>query len=86
MPIFSLISFFMFRDEEDHTDAEVEIPDNLSVASASGSQATITPETVSSSSAPAATGSEAMTYSTLRRSHTVSNTHVPQVNMFTGFL
>ncbi|KAF9801997.1 hypothetical protein SFRURICE_004248 [Spodoptera frugiperda] len=71
------------RDEEDPgTDIEAE-PDNTSVVSAESvaSQATVTPETVSSSSAPV-TGN--IPPSPLRRSHTVSvtnvsQTHVPQV-------
>ncbi|XP_050563377.1 uncharacterized protein LOC118276239 isoform X1 [Spodoptera frugiperda] len=71
------------RDEEDPgTDIEAE-PDNTSVVSAESvaSQATVTPETVSSSSAPV-TGN--IPPSPLRRSHTVSvtnvsQTHAPQV-------
>ncbi|CAG4935189.1 unnamed protein product [Parnassius apollo] len=65
------------RDEEDQgTDVEVEPGDTISVASAESvaSQATITPETVSSSSAPV--GSKSITSSPLRRSHTVSTSHV----------
>ncbi|XP_038214003.1 uncharacterized protein LOC119833867 isoform X1 [Zerene cesonia] len=61
------------RDEDDISDAE----DAMSVASACSagshaSQATVTPENVSSSSAPVTSGAKA---SPLRRSHTVS-THV----------
>ncbi|XP_046977683.1 uncharacterized protein LOC124543504 [Vanessa cardui] len=70
------------RDEEDQgTDVEADIGDNESVASAGSatSQATVTPENVSSSSAPAATGTENIAPSPLRRSHTVSNTHVQQI-------
>ncbi|XP_022827860.1 uncharacterized protein LOC111357406 isoform X3 [Spodoptera litura] len=68
------------RDEEDPgTDIEAE-PDNTSVASAESvaSQATVTPETVSSSSAPV-TGN--IPPSPLRRSHTVSVTNVSQTHV-----
>ncbi|XP_052740861.1 uncharacterized protein LOC112044159 isoform X2 [Bicyclus anynana] len=69
------------RDEEDQaTDADVD-DDNVSVASvcSATSQATVTPENVSSSSAPAGTGKETISPSPLRRSHTVSTTHVSQI-------
>ncbi|KAJ8723107.1 hypothetical protein PYW08_003019 [Mythimna loreyi] len=64
------------RDEEDPiTDNEADPGDNTSVVSADSvaSQATVTPETVSSSSAPV-TGN--IPPSPLRRSHTVSVTNV----------
>lgn len=78
----SLILLFLNRDEEDqNTDAEEPV-DNVSVASAGSvaSQATITPETVSSSSAPA--GRQNVAPSPLKRSHTVSanNVAVTQVS------
>lgn len=69
------------RDEEDQsTDIEAEQIDNASVASASSaaSQATITPENVSSSSAPA--GKQSVAPSPLKRSQTVSVNSVQQVS------
>ncbi|XP_052755602.1 uncharacterized protein LOC113511408 isoform X1 [Galleria mellonella] len=65
------------REEEDqNTDVEVEQADNISVASAASvvSQATVTPETVSASSAPA--GRNNIAPSPMKRSHTVSTTNV----------
>ncbi|CAB3246694.1 unnamed protein product [Arctia plantaginis] len=67
------------RDEDDPgTDIEADARDNISVGSESSvaSQATITPETVSSSSAPA--GRKIIIPSPLKRSHTVSATNVTQ--------
>ncbi|XP_063891609.1 uncharacterized protein LOC135117104 isoform X2 [Helicoverpa armigera] len=74
------------RDEEDPTtDIEADANDNTSVASADSvaSQATVTPETVSSSSAPV-TGNVIHTPSPLRRSHTVSVTNVTAVPQITS--
>lgn len=71
--------FVYFRDEDDPgTDNEADVGDNISVASESSvaSQATITPETVSSSSAPA--GRKIIISSPLKRSRTVSATNVTQ--------
>ncbi|CAD0201626.1 unnamed protein product [Chrysodeixis includens] len=70
------------RDEEDAgSDNDGDANDNMSVASSDSvaSQATVTPETVSSSSAPV-TGN--IPPSPLRRSHTVSvtNVAVPQIS------
>lgn len=75
------MKLIVLRDEEDQaTDAEVDA-DNVSVASVGSttSQATVTPENVSSSSAPAGTSNDNAAPSPLRRSRTVSTTHVPQV-------
>nr|XP_049703601.1 uncharacterized protein LOC126056081 [Helicoverpa armigera] len=74
------------RDEEDPTtDIEADANDTTSVASADSvaSQATVTPETVSSSSAPV-TGNVIHTPSPLRRSHTVSVTNVTAVPQITS--
>lgn len=78
----------VLRDEEDPgSDNEADAGDNTSVASAESvaSQATITPETVSSSSAPV--GRNVVVPSPLKRSHTVSATNVAQpqikVDLFT---
>ncbi|RVE55045.1 hypothetical protein evm_000412 [Chilo suppressalis] len=62
------------EEEEEHSDVEPDPSDNASVASArsAASQATITPETVSSSSAPVTSSNVAP--SPLRRSHTVTAT------------
>ncbi|CAG9787591.1 unnamed protein product [Diatraea saccharalis] len=62
------------EEEDDHTDTEADPGDNVSVASArsTASQATVTPETVSSSSAPVTRSNVAP--SPLRRSHTVTAT------------
>ncbi|KAG6440841.1 hypothetical protein O3G_MSEX001483 [Manduca sexta] len=70
------------RDEEDQaSDAENEAEDNESVASvdSGASQATVTPETVSASSAPA--GTKTATLSPLRRCHTMSATNVSTVQV-----
>ncbi|KAL0830832.1 hypothetical protein ABMA28_002946 [Loxostege sticticalis] len=68
------------EDDEQGTDVEADAADNVSVASAgsAASQATVTPETVSASSAPVARNN--VPPSPLRRSHTVSVANVaPQV-------
>lgn len=73
--------FVLNRDEEDQgTDIEAEQIDNVSVASASSvaSQATVTPENVSSNSAPA--GRQSIAPSPLKRSQTVSVSSVQQVS------
>ncbi|KAL4709558.1 hypothetical protein ACJJTC_007289 [Scirpophaga incertulas] len=69
------------REEDDSTDVEAELADNASVVSArsTGSQATITPETVSSSSAPVTRANIAA--SPLRRSHTVTVASSATVSM-----
>ncbi|XP_012545253.2 uncharacterized protein LOC101743882 [Bombyx mori] len=64
------------RDEDEPSDQEQDVADNMSVVSAQSvaSQATITPETVSASSAPA--GRNSVIPSPLRRSRTVSASNV----------